>query len=119
MSWLSRLFSSSRDAPVTPADFAKRDPKVPVLDVRTPGEYTGGHVKGALNVNLMERGFDDRLRALEEQGAIQKDRPVYVYCRSGNRSGKAVKALRRMGFEHAVNVGGIEPLRAAGAKVVK
>ena len=118
MSWLSRLFSSS-DAPVTPAAFAKRDPEIPVIDVRTPGEFSGGHVKGALNVDLMARGFDDRLRTLEEKGTIQRDRPVYVYCRSGNRSGKAVKALRRMGFDQAVNVGGIEPLRAAGATVVK
>jgi rhodanese-related sulfurtransferase len=115
MSWLSRLFSPS-DSPVTPADFARRDPEVPVLDVRTPGEFSGGHVDGAHNVDFMDRSFADGVRALADQGAIRKDAPVYLYCRSGNRSGKATQALRDMGYEGAVNVGGFEALRAAGAK---
>ena len=87
-----------------------------MLDVRTPGEYGGGHLRHARNVDVMSPGFADQVRALERQGILQKDRPVYLYCRSGTRSGKAAQTLRQMGFAHAVNVGGFAALRSAGAQ---
>ena len=121
MSFLSRLFggaasSSGPSDKLSPADFvAHRDPDVPVLDVRTPGEFAGGHLTGATNVDVTGSGFADQIYSLEKKGVIWKDQPVYLYCRSGNRSGKAAKALREMGFDGAVNVGGFSALRSAGA----
>lgn len=123
MSFLSRLLggsgpdsSGAASDTLSPADFvARRDPAAPVLDVRTPGEFGGGHLSKATNVDVMGAGFADQIRLLEKRGVLQKDRPVYLYCRSGNRSGKATKALRQMGFEGAVNVGGFSALRSAGA----
>ena len=114
MSFLSRLLGmSSNDASMSPADFvAQRDPDAPVLDVRTPKEYAGGHLAGAANVDVMSGDFPDRIAAMD----LPKNGPVYLYCRSGNRSGQAAKALRQMGYAGAVNVGGFDALARAGAE---
>lgn len=64
----------------------------PVLDVRTAGEFAGGHVTGAVNVPL------DKLRA--DQPAFAKTHgPVVVCCRSGARSARAAELLRGRGID--------------------
>lgn len=68
------------------------DPDAVFLDVRTPGEYKDGHIEGALLMNFFDADFKDQLEALD------KEKPVYIYCRSGNRSEKAGKILTEMGF---------------------
>ena len=121
MSFFSRFFSPSApaaDSRLAPGAFvASRDPQAPVLDVRTAAEFAGGHLKGALNVDVNAPDFKDRVAALAKKGVLAADRPVYVYCRSGNRSSVATGVLRQMGYGQAVNVGGFEALRAAGAAV--
>ena len=62
-----------------------------VLDVREPFEYVAGHVPGAVHIPLGELGA----RYTE----LAQDRPLYVICRSGNRSGHA--AHRRSGVDIA------------------
>ena len=97
---------------MSPADFvAQRDPDAPVIDVRTPGEYASGHLAGAENVDVQAPDFRDRIAAMD-----LGDGPVYLYCRSGNRSGQATKILRQMGHGGAVNVGGFDALARAGAE---
>lgn len=116
--FLSRLFGSSRPAAPSPRDFvAQRDPSAPVLDVRTPSEFASGHLRGALNVDVMAPDFGKRVEALLSKGTLKKDATVYLYCRSGNRSGQAEGMLRRMGFTQTANVGGIGALKAAGAEM--
>ncbi len=61
-----------------------------LLDVRTPAEYSTGHLPGALNVPL-----GDLPRRVEK---LAKDKPVVVYCRSGARSASARRFLERAGF---------------------
>ena len=71
-----------------------------LLDVRTPGEFSGGHIEGALNVpvgNLQSR--------LDELGS--KDRAVVVYCAKGGRSARAAKMLRDKGFKEVHDLGSI------------
>jgi rhodanese-related sulfurtransferase len=103
---------------MAPGDFLEqRRPSHPVLDVRTPGEYAGGHLQGALNLNVMGPDFPGEVDRLVREGTLALDRPVYLYCRSGARSGRAAGLLRRRGFEQAWNVGGLRGLKAAGAKV--
>lgn len=63
-----------------------------LLDVRTPGEFSEGHVEGALNIPVQDLG--NRI------GEIAKGREVVVYCRSGGRS--AVAAQMLCGRGHAV-----------------
>ncbi|MBW2526720.1 MAG: rhodanese-like domain-containing protein [Deltaproteobacteria bacterium] len=69
-----------------------------LVDVRTPGEFASGHVEGARNIPLQE--LPSRLHALGS-----KQRPVLVYCRSGNRSGSAKRQLERAGFQRVINLG--------------
>lgn len=68
------------------------------IDVREPHEYKKGHLKGAKNIPLSE------LR--ERVNEIPKDKPVYVHCRSGQRSYNAVLALQHLGYEQVINVTG-------------
>ena len=85
-----------------------------VLDVRDPGEYGAGHILGAKNIPLIR---------LDEGGgdlAKRKEKPVIVYCDSGDRSGKAAAALRKQGFTRVVNLaGGIGAWQQAGLPVEK
>lgn len=71
---------------------------ITLLDVREPYEYEAGHVAGA---QLMPLANVVALAA-----DLPKDRPVYVVCRSGNRSLQASNALIEAGFEDVRNVGG-------------
>jgi rhodanese-related sulfurtransferase len=64
-----------------------------VLDVRTPAEFAGGHLPGALNVDIQARDFETRVESLDRR------KTFLVYCRSGNRSTKAVQTMERMGFQ--------------------
>ena len=63
-----------------------------VLDVRTPGEFSEGHLTGAVNVDLLAPDFAARLRALD------RGKTYLVYCRTGSRSTKAVHSMEQLGF---------------------
>ena len=68
-----------------------RDGSALLLDVRTPGEYSGGFIEGFVNIEL------DSLRDNLEQ--LDKSKPVYVHCRSGLRSYIACRILTQHGFD--------------------
>ena len=70
-----------------------------LLDVRTPSEFSQGHIDGALNIPVGE--IQGRLSEL-----TSKSKPVVVYCRSGGRSAKAAKLLTTAGFEAVYDLGG-------------
>lgn len=67
--------------------------KVQLVDVRTPEEYNAGHIDDAVNIDFFSEDF------AEDFDKLDKDQPIYIYCKSGNRSGKAAKKLSEMGFE--------------------
>ncbi|MDD3415753.1 MAG: FAD-dependent oxidoreductase, partial [Lachnospiraceae bacterium] len=67
-----------------------------IIDVRESYEYNRGHLKGAINIPLSE------LR--ERLDVIPKDKPVYVHCRTGQRSYNAVLALQNRGFRNVINI---------------
>ncbi|WP_079710723.1 FAD-dependent oxidoreductase [Paraliobacillus ryukyuensis] len=69
-----------------------------IVDVREKKEYEAGHVKNAKNIPLSE--FRERL------DEIPTDQPVYVHCRSGQRSYNAVASLGNAGYEHVYNISG-------------
>lgn len=70
-----------------------------LIDVRTPSEFGRGHLPGALNIPL------DTI-ATASQKLPDKDETLYVYCQSGNRSGRAVKQLTASGYTNVTNIGG-------------
>ncbi len=73
-----------------------------ILDVRTPQEYSSGHLENAVNSDYYSSTFQDSLAALD------KDKVYLVYCRSGNRSQKAINIMEELGFNTVYNMlGGI------------
>lgn len=84
-----------------------------LIDVRTEGEWDAGHIEGAAFINFQSPDFSDRMAALPT------DRPVLLYCASGNRSGKAMAILNRAGHPEIYNLlGGIRAWQGAGNEVV-
>lgn len=70
-----------------------------LLDVRTPTEFTEGHVEGALNIPVQE--LPAKLASVGP-----KERPIVVYCKSGGRSATAAKILTGAGYE-VLDIGGM------------
>lgn len=71
-----------------------------LLDVRTPGEFASGHLEGALNVDFNNPTFSEEMQKLD------KEKPYFVYCRSGNRSGQAIAMMKNGGFKNLVELQG-------------
>src|SRR5262245_56260081 len=69
-----------------------------LVDVRSPEEYAGGHLPGAVNIPVQELD-----RRLADVGP--RDGELILYCRSGHRSGRAAEILRRHGFTRVHNLG--------------
>ena len=78
-----------------------------IVDVRTPEEFAAGHYPGAINIP-----HDDIVDGIREL-SIADNQPILLYCRTGNRSGQAERALTAEGFSAAVNAGGLAALLAA------
>jgi len=72
------------------------------IDVRSAGEFESGHVAGAVNIPHVE--IIERIAEV----TADKDDVIYLYCRSGRRSGIAKSALEEAGFSNVVNIGGLE-----------
>ena len=87
--------------------------KAVLIDVSEPAEYAAGHVAGSKSVPLGQ---------LEASTALPKNRalPLVVVCPTGNRAGRAVPTLKKLGFENVRTLaGGIEAWRAASLPVEK
>lgn len=75
-----------------------------ILDVRTPGEYAGGHIKGSKNIPL---------QSLQQQlKNLPKDKAIITCCASGMRSGSAKSMLQNNGFKEVYNGGGWSSLQS-------
>jgi len=86
-----------------------------VIDVRDPGEYGAGHILGAKNLPLSRLDSGGA-----ELAAKRKDRPLILYCDTGNRSGKAAAALKAQGYTRVLNLsGGMGAWQQAGLPVEK
>jgi thioredoxin 1 len=83
-----------------------------ILDVRTPQEFEGGYIAGAINIDYNSNEFSHKVNKLD------KDEAVFVYCLSGGRSSSAANEMRRNGFKNVVELkGGILKWNAAGLDV--
>ena len=72
-----------------------------IIDVRTLEEWKAGHLASAQHIELQN------IAASIEQLVPDKDQQLYLYCRSGNRSGQAKAIIEQMGYANVVNAGGI------------
>ena len=71
-----------------------------LLDVRSREEYRDGHIPGSVNIDVAQ---------IHTASSVLKDKntPLFVYCYSGARSGRAVSFLKNMGYTNVKNIGGI------------
>ena len=85
-----------------------------ILDIRTAADYKKGHIKGAKNIPLSD--FASSVDKLE----ADKDKPVLVYCNSGNTVTRAIKLLKKAGFVQVNNLdGGIAAWKEANMPLSK
>lgn len=98
------LLAGAAFADVTPigADKAaaklKKDPKIVVIDLRTPKEYAAGHIKGAININMQDKNFSAKL------GKLDRKKTYLMHCRSGGRSSASLPVWKRLGFENVLHL---------------
>lgn len=76
---------------LTEEEFKAGYRKAQLIDVREPNEFAGGHILGARNIPLTQ------LKARLKE--IRPDKPVYLYCQSGSRSGRAAQLLYKKGYK--------------------
>lgn len=86
---------TQESSPVSASEFKRRltearDPHI--LDVRTPEEFLAGHLANALNSDIYDPKFQEKISRLD------RDAEWFVYCRSGNRSRQAVLIMKSLGF---------------------
>ena len=85
-----------------------------IIDLRTPQELNEGHIENAVNIDFYSEAFKEDLDRLD------KNRPYIIYCRSGNRSGRAMPIMKELGFKEVYNLSvGIKGWIAEGLPVVK
>ena len=66
--------------------------QIKIIDVRTPKEFNQGHIENAININFKSSNF------IKSISKLNKDTSFLIYCKSGNRSGKASKIMDSIGF---------------------
>ncbi|KMJ52231.1 hypothetical protein ACG97_14710 [Vogesella sp. EB] len=77
-----------------------------LIDVRSPEEYAQRHLPGATLLPL------DRIGSEIQQLAPDKNTPIQLYCRTGNRSAMALQQLQQLGYRQVRNLGGIDAAAA-------
>lgn len=83
---------------VSEEEFRSGYRKAQLIDVREPNEFDAGHILGARNIPLSQM----KMRMKE----IRPDLPVYLYCQSGMRSGRAAQFLYRKGYKNLTHLKG-------------
>ena len=76
-----------------------------IIDVRTPAEFSAGHIEGAINIPVDRIGLD--ANAIK---GLKQDSRILLYCRSGRRSAVAAGVLQQQGYRRVLDGGGIEML---------
>lgn len=89
-----------RALPATEAASRLEEPGAIVLDVRTPPEYQQARLPGAVNIDFYGPALRSELEALDREA------PILLYCRSGQRSGNLQPLLAELGFRDVIDVRG-------------
>ncbi len=104
-------------ADLSTAEFQKKlsaDNTALLLDVRTPQEFSNGHLQNAKAINFYDTDFKEKV------GQLDKTKAIYVYCAAGGRSSKAAKILQEQGFKAVYNLlGGYTGWAAANLPTIK
>lgn len=108
-----KLFGSGSTVKLSPSEFKVKfdEEGGEVIDVRSKGEFKQGHLRVATkNINVLD-DFEGKIRKLD------KEQNYFLYCQTGNRSGRAARIMKNNGFENVFNVGGINTLNRNGFEI--
>ncbi len=102
---------------LSPIDFEKQLATIKdkqVVDVRTLEEFTNDHLEGAVMIDYYKKDFKTQVAKLD------RNKPVFVYCASGGRSGSATDVLEELGFKKIYDLkGGMNAWTKSGKPVIK
>lgn len=88
--------------------------KYVLVDVRTAEEFGEGHIEGAINIDYYSEDFSNQI------SKIGRRTPVLLYCRSGNRSGKSMQLMYKIGFTEVKHLDcGIKGWEAENQKIIR
>lgn len=85
---------------LTPTEFKEKSVNQTIIDIRTPEEFSQGHIEGAININYYDSNFMDQIAKFD------KNQPIFIYCRSGNRTISASKKAADFGFTEIYDLEG-------------
>lgn len=105
------LIPADLPAAVAMAIERQPEPNVYVIDVRTQEEWEAGHA-----VDAMLWGLDEEI-AVGNLPPVPKDSEIYIYCRTGNRAGQAIRILQASGYTNMTNIRGLTDWIDAGGAV--
>ena len=92
----------------------RNNPDFIIIDVRTPQEFSDGHIEGATNIDFYSTNFRDKINELD------KSKTYLIYCQSGNRSGRSREMMVELEFQKIYDIGGgIVAWKAAELPTVK
>lgn len=93
LAWAADIHNLSALEARTLIEANRNNAEFVILDVRTPGEYAQGHIAGALLLDYKNPRFSAQLDRLD------KSKHYLIYCRTGNRSGRALQMMDKLGFD--------------------
>jgi len=99
--------AAAQDVPASVEQPVAVDAATIVIDVRTPEEFSQGHLDGAVNLDVEGGAFEQGLTELDPAGSY------IVYCRSGRRSAHAAALMAERGFADVVDLGSLEQAASA------
>ncbi|MDP3945438.1 MAG: rhodanese-like domain-containing protein [Lutibacter sp.] len=85
---------------LAPTEFKQKSANQTIIDIRTPQEFSEGHIDGAININYYDSNFMDQMAKYD------KNQPIFIYCRSGNRTTAASKKAADFGFTEIYDLEG-------------
>jgi phage shock protein E len=89
-----------------------KNENIQLIDVRTKTEFDQGHIKNAKHFHIYSKSFQDSVLTLD------KNKPVYLYCKAGSRSEEASLELQKLGFTKIYDLkGGISSWKANGLEI--
>ena len=99
MSCMPKASENTKNITVTEAfSLIETQPKIQIIDVRTPDEWSNGIIENAFKINIKDSDFATKLAELD------KDSPTLVYCKSGGRSARATVIMEELGFKELYNM---------------
>lgn len=99
---------------VNPSEFKEKSANQVIIDIRTPQEFSQGHIEGAININYYDNTFMDQIEKFD------KSKPIFLYCRSGNRTSSASARVAKLGFGEVYDLqGGIMNWARHNQQIIK